>query len=259
MSRFLSSRPHVTLVGAGPGDPELLTLRALRALEEADHVLHDRLVPAAILALIPAGVPREFAGKIPGLRGEEQTAINARLIELARQHRRVVRLKGGDPFIFGRGGEEALALEAAGIDYEIVPGVTAALGCGAAAGIPLTHRGLAQQVTLITAHRADEAGAIDWQALARTGHTLVFYMGVGEVETIEHQLCLHGRDPATPVALVENGCLPEQRVFRGYLTGMATLARRVALKAPALVIVGEVAGLDLRPLGVTVDASALAA
>jgi len=259
MSRFPSPRSRVTLVGAGPGDPELLTLRALRALQEADHVLYDRLVPAAILALIPAGIPREFAGKVPGRRGEEQTAINTRLIELARQHSRVVRLKGGDPFIFGRGGEEALALEAAGIDYEIVPGVTAALGCGAAAGIPLTHRGLAQQVTLITAHRADEAGAIDWPALARTGHTIVFYMGVGEVETIEHQLCLHGRDPTTPVALVENGCLPEQRVFRGRLAGMATLARQVALKAPALLIVGEVAGLELSPLGLGFDPRVLAA
>lgn len=259
MSHPVHALPRVTLVGAGPGDPELLTLRALRALQEADHVLHDRLVPAAILALIPSSVPREFAGKIPGRRGEEQSAINARLIELARSRQRVVRLKGGDPFIFGRGGEEALALEAAGIDYEIVPGITAALGCGAAAGIPLTHRGLAQQVTLITAHRADEAGAIDWASLAGAGHTLVFYMGVGEIETIERELCRHGRGPETPVALIERGCLPGQRVFRGRLSGMSTLARLVALKAPSLVIVGEVAGLDLRPLGLNLDARALAA
>lgn len=254
-----SPLPRVALVGAGPGDPDLLTIRALRALQSADCVLHDRLVPPAILACIPDTTPREFAGKIPGLKGTEQTAINQRLIALARSHSRVVRLKGGDPFIFGRGGEEALALEAAGIAYEVIPGVTAALGCGAAAGIPLTHRGLAQQVTLVTAHRASDAEGLAWQSLAGAGSTVVFYMGVSEIATIEHQLCAHGRRPETPIALVENGCLPGQRVFHGRLSGMAALARRVMLQAPALVIVGEVAGLGLTPATLEAIAAARAA
>jgi len=259
MSRSASSLPRVALVGAGPGDPDLLTVRALRALQSADCVLHDRLVPPAILACIPDATPREFAGKLPGLKGTEQTAINQRLIALARSHSRVVRLKGGDPFIFGRGGEEALALEAAGIAYEVIPGVTAALGCGAAAGIPLTHRGLAQQVTLVTAHRASDTEDLAWQSLAGAGHTVVFYMGVAEIATIEHQLCAHGRRPETPIALVENGCLPSQRVFHGRLPGMTALARRVMLQAPALVIVGEVAGLGLTPATLEAIAAARAA
>ncbi|MGD9601072.1 MAG: uroporphyrinogen-III C-methyltransferase [Gammaproteobacteria bacterium] len=236
----------VSLVGAGPGDPDLLTLRALRALETADYVLHDRLVAPGILALLPCGTPREYAGKGAG-ESAHQAAINTRLVQLARRYRRVVRLKGGDPFVFGRGAEEALALAAAGIPYEVIPGITAAIGCGAYAGIPLTHRGVAQQVTFVTAHRADGDGAPDWAALAGTGRTLVFYMGVGEIEAIERALLGQAHAPATPIAFIENGCTPRQRVFRGTLAGMSALAARVALAAPALIVVGDVTALGLVP------------
>ena len=249
----------VSLVGAGPGDPDLLTVRALRCLQDADCVVYDRLVSPAILALIRPGACREYAGKGVGRPSAEQQAINARLVALARQYRRVVRLKGGDPFIFGRGGEEALALQAAGIPWEVIPGVTAATGCGAYAGIPLTHRGLAQQVTFVTAQRAAAEDGVDWSSLANTGHTVVFYMGVGEIPTIEAQLQRHGRSGATPIAFVENGCTPEQRVFTGTLSGLTALARQVALQAPALVIVGEVAGLGLRPLSALIPGVAAAA
>lgn len=249
----------VSLVGAGPGDPDLLTVRALRTLQAADCVVYDRLVSPGILALIRAGAWREYAGKGVGRPSAEQQSINARLIALAGQYRRVVRLKGGDPFIFGRGGEEALALEAAGIAWEIIPGITAATGCGAYAGIPLTHRGLAQQVTFVTAHRAAAEEGVDWASLARAGSTVVFYMGVGEITAIEEQLQRHGRSGSTPVALVENGCTPVQRVFSGTLNGLAALARQVALQAPALVIVGEVAGLGLRPLSSLIPGVAAAA
>jgi len=255
----LSHAGVVSLVGAGPGDPDLLTVRALRALQAADCVVYDRLVSSDILALIRAGAYREYAGKGVGRPSAVQQSINARLFALAGQHRRVVRLKGGDPFIFGRGGEEALALEAAGIAWEIIPGITAATGCGAYAGIPLTHRGLAQQVTFVTAHRASAEGGVDWASLARAGCTVVFYMGVSEIPTIEAQLQLHGRSASTPVALVENGCTPQQRVFCDTLEGLASLARQVALQAPALVIVGEVAGLGLRPLSALIPGVAVAA
>jgi len=233
----------VSLVGAGPGDPELLTVRAARALEQADYVLHDRLVAPAILDLAKPETPREYVGKDRG-DNHRQAAINARLIELAHRYGRVVRLKGGDPFVFGRGGEEALALQQARVRYEIVPGLTAAVGCAAYAGIPLTHRGLAQQVTLVTAHHA-AAGGPAWAALAGAGHTVVFYMGVAEIRTIETELLHHGRAATTPVALIENGCTATQRVFRGPLAGITALAARVGLRAPALILVGEVAGLDL--------------
>lgn len=249
----------VSLVGAGPGDPDLLTVRALRTLQEADCVVYDRLVAPAILALIRPGAHREYAGKGVGRPSTAQDAINARLVALAAQYRHVVRLKGGDPFIFGRGGEEAQALEAAGVPWEVIPGITAATGCGAYAGIPLTHRGLAQQVTFITAQRASERDTVHWASLANAGHTIVFYMGVGEIGTIEEELQRHGRSGTTPVALVENGCTPEQRIFIGTLDGISALARQVALQAPALVIVGEVAGLDLKPLSALLPGIAAAA
>lgn len=231
----------VSLIGAGPGDPELLTLRALRVLQQADFVLYDRLVSPAILALAPQAL-REYVGKRVG-SGCAQATINERLVEIARRYRRVVRLKGGDPFIFGRGGEEILALRAHGIAFEVIPGITAALACAAAAAIPLTHRGLAHQVTLVTAHRADRRAEYDWHALAAANHTVVFYMGVAELPLIERQLLAHGRAGATPIALVENGSLGGQRVLVTRLDQLASTAARVALHAPAVVIIGEVVGL----------------
>lgn len=243
----------VSLVGAGPGDPDLLTVRAVRALERADFVVYDRLVAPSILALLKPATLREYAGKAGGRpdrkrnEGDEQQGINERLVTLAGRYRHVVRLKGGDPFIFGRGGEEALALQAARVPYEIIPGVTAAVGCAAYAGVPLTHRGLAQQVTLVTAHRANGADSPDWHSLAGARHTVVFYMGVAEIHTIQHELLSHGRASATPITLIENGCTTLQRVFSGRLAEMSTLARRVSLTAPAVIVVGEVAGLGLVP------------
>lgn len=247
----------VSLVGAGPGDPDLLTVRAVRALERAESVIYDRLVAPSILALLNPAAMREYAGKgvgRPGSECHEQRAINERLITLAGRYRHVVRLKGGDPLIFGRGGEEALALQAARVPYEIIPGVTAAVGCAAYAGIPLTHRGLAQQVTLVTAHRASGEGSPDWQTLVGKGQTVVFYMGVGEIHAIQQALLGHGQAPATPIALIENGCTALQRVFGGNLAEMSALARRVSLAAPAVIVVGEVAGLGLVPQPAPVSA-----
>jgi uroporphyrin-III C-methyltransferase/precorrin-2 dehydrogenase/sirohydrochlorin ferrochelatase len=246
----------VVLVGAGPGDPGLLTLKALRALNEADVILYDRLVSEEVMALARRDAEKISVGKLPGENHHAtQTRIHALLVEHARAGRRVVRLKGGDAFIFGRGGEELEHLRAHGVRYEVVPGITAALACAAYAGIPLTHREHSQSVHLITAHCRDDNDPIDWPALARARQTLVFYMGVGQLENLSQQLLQHGRDPATAFALVENGSRPEQRVLTGTLAELAPLARRHAIVSPALLIVGEVAQLaeKLHWYGTTVD------
>ncbi|MBO9354996.1 uroporphyrinogen-III C-methyltransferase [Bordetella petrii] len=239
-----AGRGSVVLVGAGPGDPGLLTLKALRALNEADVILYDRLVSPPVLALARRDAERVAVGKRPGEDHDAtQARIHALLVEHARAGRRVVRLKGGDAFIFGRGGEELEYLRAHQVRYEVVPGITAALACAAYAGIPLTHREHAQSVTLVTAHcRADE-DALDWAGLARAHQTLAFYMGVGQLETLSARLIGHGRSGATPFALVENGSRPEQRVVSGQLADLARVARHHDVRAPALLIVGEVAGL----------------
>lgn len=242
----------VVLVGAGPGDPGLLTLKALRALNEADVILYDRLVSEEILSLARRDADRIAVGKLPGEdHHATQTRIHGLLVEHARAGRRVVRLKGGDAFIFGRGGEELEYLARHGVRHEVVPGITAALACAAYAGIPLTHRDHAQSVHLITAHCRDDESAIDWPALARDRQTLVFYMGVGQLENLMARLLAHGRDPDTPFALVENGSRPEQRVLTGALRELAPLARRHAIVSPALLIVGEVTQLarELRWFG----------
>lgn len=231
----------VSLVGAGPGDPELLTVRAVRALERADVILYDRLVPSTIVALAKPSSRREYVGKTRDETVCTQAAINARLVELARRNRYVVRLKGGDPLIFGRGGEEIEALIAANIPYEIIPGITAALGCAAYAGIPLTHRALAQQVTLVTGHQASAQGGPDWSTLVGRQQTVVFYMGVAKIATIERELLIHGRAADTPVALIENGCTPAQRVVVTSLGALTVTALNAAIKAPALIIIGDVA------------------
>ncbi len=205
----------VHLVGAGPGAPDLLTLRALRLLGEADVIVHDRLVPAELLDLAPPGTPRVFVGKARANHCLPQDEINALLVRLAREGKRVVRLKGGDPFIFGRGGEEAEALAAAGVAFEVVPGITAALACAAGAGIPLTHRDCAQAVTVATGHRRD--GGVDVRGLAQPGHTLAVYMGLTTLRPIRDGLVADGLDPATPAAIVERGGTDRQRVLHGTL------------------------------------------
>jgi uroporphyrin-III C-methyltransferase / precorrin-2 dehydrogenase / sirohydrochlorin ferrochelatase len=229
---------EVYLIGAGPGDPDLLTLRALQLLQQADVILHDRLVPAAILERARRDAERIFVGKESGDHAQ-QARINALLIELARAGKRVARLKGGDPFVFGRGGEEAEALAAAGIPWRVVPGITAALGAAATAGIPLTHRRLAHSVTLVSGHAALD-DSLDWRALARTQQTIVFYMGVAQLPRIVARLRAAGASADLPAAIVAQATLPQQRVLRATLAGIAALALREQVAAPALLIIGEV-------------------
>jgi uroporphyrin-III C-methyltransferase / precorrin-2 dehydrogenase / sirohydrochlorin ferrochelatase len=233
----------VVLVGAGPGDPGLLTLNALRALNDADVILHDRLVSEEVLALARRDATRIPVGKEAGGHSVAQTRIHELMIEHARAGRRVVRLKGGDPFIFGRGGEELEALRSAGIAYEVVPGISAALACASYAGIPLTHREHAQSLSLVTAHCGESVDTLDWQSLAQNRQTLAFYMGVGRLATIRDRLIEHGRAAETPVAIIENGSRPDQRVTLATLDDLGDLGARGGIRSPALLIVGEVAAL----------------
>lgn len=257
----------VALVGAGPGDPGLLTLRALRLLNQADVILHDRLVSPEVLAMARRDAEFIEVGKQAGQHHTTQEGIHALLLEHARAGRRVVRLKGGDCFVFGRGGEELEVLRAAGVAYEVVPGITAALACGAYAGIPLTHRDHAQSLRIVTAHCQASADTLDWQALAAERQTLAVYMGVAGLDRLRERLLAHGRAPTTPFALVENGSRPEQRVIVGTLDDLPRTARLHEVKSPALLILGEVAGLartlhwfGREPIGaVTTDALAEAA
>ncbi|MGN2254847.1 siroheme synthase CysG [Frateuria sp. GZRe12] len=250
----------VVLVGAGPGDLGLLTLRGLRALNEADVILHDRLVSADVLALARRDAERIEVGKQAGCHHVIQRQIHALMLEHAREGRRVVRLKGGDPFVFGRGGEELEFLRAHGIPYEVVPGITAALACAAYAGVPLTHRDHAQSVRLLTAHCQVSHDALDWAALAQEKQTLAVYMGVGELATLQSRLLEHGREPTTAFALVENGSRADQRVVTGTLAQLAERAMAHAVRSPALLILGEVATLagslawfGAPPLGARID------
>lgn len=234
----------IHLVGAGPGDPELLTLRALRLIGEADVILYDRLVSADILAHARRDAERIYVGKAKGAHSVPQEEIAARMIALARAGRRVVRLKGGDPFIFGRGGEELEAARAAGVPCFVTPGVTAALGAAAAAGLPLTHRDHAQAVTFVTGAARDGAAPdLNWRALADLGHTLVVYMGVGRAGDIQRELVSAGRAAATPVAIIENATRPDQRVLKGVLGGLDDLVRDSSVEGPALLVIGETAAL----------------
>jgi uroporphyrin-III C-methyltransferase len=238
---------EVWLVGAGPGDPGLLTLRAAEALRRADLVLHDALPGRAVLRLVRPGADIVPVGKRKGAAPVSQAKINARLVAGARSGLRVVRLKGGDPFLFGRGGEEAEALDAAGIPWKVVPGVTAGTAAPAAAGIPLTHRGLASAVTFVTGHdeAGDLPGSIDWDALARTGGTIAAFMALSRLDAIALRLLAAGRPAATPVAVIAQATLPEQRVLHTTLGACTLAARRAALPTPALVVIGEVAALGL--------------
>ncbi|HEV2286647.1 MAG TPA: siroheme synthase CysG [Steroidobacteraceae bacterium] len=232
---------EVYLIGAGPGDPDLLTLRALQLLQQADVILHDRLVPESILERARRDAERIFVGKETGDHAQ-QSRINDLLVELARAGKRVARLKGGDPFIFGRGGEEAQVLAAHGIPYRVVPGITAALGAAAGSGIPLTHRRLAHSVTFVSGHAALE-DTLDWRALARTHQTVVFYMGVAQLPRIVARLRAAGANAELPAAIVAQATLATERVLRAPLAAIATLALREQVAAPALLIVGEVTAL----------------
>ena len=232
---------EVYLIGAGPGDPDLLTLRALQLLQQADVVLYDRLVPEALLECARREAQRVFVGKRAG-DSTVQERINGLLVEYAKQGLRVARLKGGDPLIFGRGGEEMEVLAAQGIPYVVVPGITAALGAAAVAGIPLTHRQLSQSVTFVTGHVLDD-DTLDWRHLAGAHRTVVFYMGVAQLGRIVERLEGAGLPAGHPVALVERATLPEQRVFRGTLATITGIATGAGVNPPALLIVGEVAAL----------------
>jgi uroporphyrin-III C-methyltransferase/precorrin-2 dehydrogenase/sirohydrochlorin ferrochelatase len=236
----------VYLVGAGPGDPELLTLRAARLLQEADVVLHDNLVSPAILALLPAATERVYVGKERDNHALPQEEINALLVRLAREGRRVVRLKGGDPFIFGRGGEEIDTLAAEGVAFEVVPGITAALGVASYAGIPLTHRDHAQACTFVTGHLKDGTMDLDWAALARPRQTIVVYMGLLGLPTLCAQLIAHGAPADLPIAVVQQGTTARQRVITGTLATLPALAAAARLRPPTLTIVGNVVRLRER-------------
>ncbi|MGL4726328.1 MAG: siroheme synthase CysG [Scandinavium sp.] len=240
LSEPLDNRGEVVLVGAGPGDAGLLTLKGLQQIQQADIVVYDRLVSDDIMNLVRRDADRVFVGKRAGFHCVPQEEINQILLREAQKGKRVVRLKGGDPFIFGRGGEELETLCNAGIPFSVVPGITAASGCSAYAGIPLTHRDYAQSVRLVTGHLKTGA-ELDWHNLAAEKQTLVFYMGLNQAATISEKLREHGMEAEMPVALVENGTAIKQRVVEGTLAGLAELAQQV--ESPALIIVGRVVAL----------------
>lgn len=246
INRRRTDRPvtgHVDIVGAGPGDPDLLTIKALRALQDADLVVHDRLIGDGVLDLIRRDAERIYVGKARSNHSVPQDEINDLLVAHARKGRRVVRLKGGDPFVFGRGGEELERLRAAGVSAAVIPGITAATGCAASAGLPLTHRDHASAVTFVTGHGVDGEPDVDWAAMARPRHTLVVYMGVARASALAAQLLAHGRAPDTPVAIIENGTRADERVITGTLATIPSLIETARIGAPALIVVGEVAAL----------------
>jgi uroporphyrin-III C-methyltransferase len=239
------ARGMVYLVGAGPGDPELLTVKALRCLRHAEVVVYDRLVGTAVLAEVPPSAELLFVGKAPGAHSATQEDINALLVRKALLGQVVVRLKGGDPFVFGRGGEEALALAQAGIAYEIIPGISASIAVPAYAGIPVTHRGAAPLFTVVTGQeeRSSGAPAVDWHRLAVLGGTLVILMGTAALPDITAQLIAGGLDTRTPAAVIQNGTLPAQRCVSGTLGTIAERVAQAGLRAPAVTVIGAVAAL----------------
>jgi uroporphyrin-III C-methyltransferase / precorrin-2 dehydrogenase / sirohydrochlorin ferrochelatase len=248
----------VHIVGAGPGDPDLLTVRALQLLQKADVIFYDELIGPEILDQARREAERVYVGKQKGRHGQEQPDINDALLAAARAGKRVVRLKGGDPFIFGRGGEEAEYLERHGLTAIVVPGVTAALGCAAAVGIPLTHRDYASSVTFISGHGRDGAPLADWNGLARKDRTIVVYMGLTAAATVSERLIAAGLSPATPAAIVARGTRRDQRLSLGTLGTLPDLALRHSDGGPALIIVGEVAALAKSNLAENINLEAAA-
>jgi uroporphyrin-III C-methyltransferase / precorrin-2 dehydrogenase / sirohydrochlorin ferrochelatase len=234
---------EVWLVGAGPGPADLLTLRALRLIRQAEVVVYDRLVGPDVLDLAPAEAERFFVGKMRDRHVMAQAEINALLVRLARAGRRVLRLKGGDPFIFGRGGEELEALAAAGVPFQVVPGITAALGCAACAGIPLTHRDHAHTLVFVTGHTRDGAVELNWPVLTQPRQTVVVYMGIKALPSLCAQLIAHGLAPTTRAAVIENGTYDHQRIVAGTLASLPDRVPEHQLSGPALVVIGEVVGL----------------
>lgn len=232
---------EVALVGSGPGDVELLTVRAVRFIEQADIAIYDRLVSDEIMALLPEDCEKYYVGKEQAKHCVPQDKINQLLVDYAKAGKRVLRLKGGDPFIFGRGGEEAEYMLARGISCHICPGITAASGCTSYSGIPLTHRGVAQACTFVTGHiQNDGQLELPWSALANKGQTVVFYMGINTLPIIAEQLVKHGRDKDTPAALIYKGTQPEQQSYRGTIDTLADLVEKHDIKPPTLIVIGEV-------------------
>lgn len=243
--RKMNSKGKVYLVGAGPGDPELITVKGKRLLESAEVVIYDRLVGDGVLTYVGKDVERIFVGKEDSFHTMPQEEINQLIVDKAKTGKVVVRLKGGDPYIFGRGGEEALLLEEEGIPFEVVPGVTAASGVAAYAGIPLTDRRHSSAVTLVTGHKrtGSDIEEVNWKALAELDSTIVFYMGIKNLGTITGNLIDNGMSADTPAAVVRCGSLPEQTTVAGTLTDIAQKVEEAELKPPALLVVGEVVGL----------------
>lgn len=234
---------EVYLVGAGPGDPDLLTFRALRLMQRADVVLYDRLISDEILSLVRRDAERIYVGKLPKEHTMEQHDISALLVKLAKQGKRVLRLKGGDPFIFGRGGEEIEELGAHGVPFKVVPGITASAGCGAYAGIPLTHRDHAQSCLFVTAHGRDGHLDLDWEVLIRPAQTVAVYMGIGNLPGLIDGFARHGVSMQTDIALIENGTRPEQRVITGTLGNIVAKAQVEGFQSPCMIIIGSVVRL----------------
>ncbi|NLC21030.1 MAG: uroporphyrinogen-III C-methyltransferase [Halomonadaceae bacterium] len=238
------ARGEVAIVGAGPGDPGLLTLRALSMLQQADCLVFDRLVSEEILAMARPEARRYYVGKASRCHALTQSETNALLVRLASEGQRVLRLKGGDPFIFGRGGEEAEHLVEHGVGFRVVPGITSAAGCASYAGFPLTHRDYAQSVTFVTGHsKGDRDLELNWAALAVPHHTTVFYMGLANAELICHKLQYHGMPAETPVALIERGTTPHQRHVVATLGNLVEVIEREGFRPPTLIVVGEVVRL----------------
>ena len=232
----------VFLVGAGPGDPDLLTVRAMRIIESCDLILYDHLVSEPIRELFPVGTPAIYVGKCKERHSIAQEELNDLLVKWSRQSKCIARIKGGDPFVFGRGSEEMLALRMAGVDVEVIPGVTSASGCSTYAGFPLTHRGLATGCTLVTAHTRN-GDSPNWRALAALDHTLVFYMGLTKAGEISKGLTAAGMSHSTPVAIVENGCRIDQRTLVSTLRHLPNTVNAEDVKSPALIVVGDVVAL----------------